>query len=74
MQVIKLSATDSTSAWMRRMMADGEVADLTVVWALEQTAGRGQPGRSWQAERGKNLTFSLLKKFEGKENIMFSPT
>ena len=65
MQVIKLSATDSTSAWMRRMMADGEVADLTVVWALEQTAGRGQPGRSWQAERGKNLTFSLLKKFEG---------
>lgn len=65
MQVIKLSATDSTSAWIRRRMADPEVDDLTVVWALEQTAGRGQPGRSWQSEKGKNLTFSLLKRFEG---------
>lgn len=64
MQVIKLSATDSTSNWMRRRMADHPVADLTVVWALEQTAGRGQPGRSWQSEKGKNLTFSILKKFE----------
>ena len=46
-------------------MAGHPVADLTVVWALEQTAGRGQPGRSWQSEKGKNLTFSILKKFEG---------
>jgi BirA family biotin operon repressor/biotin-[acetyl-CoA-carboxylase] ligase len=48
---------------MRRMMAEKEVADLTVVWALDQTAGRGQPGRVWHSERGKNLTFSILKKF-----------
>lgn len=65
MQVIKLSATDSTNAWMRREMAGAATDDLTVVWALEQTAGRGQPGRLWQSEKGKNLTFSILKKFEG---------
>lgn len=32
----------------------------TVVAARRQTAGRGQRGNSWEAEPGKNLTFSLL--------------
>ena len=64
MQVIKLSATDSTSGFLRRKMAAEPVSDFTVVWSLEQTDGRGQPGRSWHSEKGKNLTFSILKKFE----------
>lgn len=32
----------------------------TVIAATEQTAGRGQRGNSWEAEPGKNLTFSIL--------------
>lgn len=32
----------------------------TVIAADSQTAGRGQRGNSWEAEPGKNLTFSLL--------------
>lgn len=32
----------------------------TVVSARSQTAGRGQRGASWEAEPGKNLTFSQL--------------
>ncbi|MCX4264653.1 MAG: biotin--[acetyl-CoA-carboxylase] ligase [Muribaculaceae bacterium] len=31
-----------------------------VVAARSQTAGRGQRGNSWEAEPGKNLTFSIL--------------
>ncbi|MCM1066141.1 MAG: biotin--[acetyl-CoA-carboxylase] ligase [Muribaculaceae bacterium] len=31
-----------------------------VLVAVEQTAGRGQRGNSWEAEPGKNLTFSQL--------------
>ncbi|MDO4320818.1 MAG: biotin--[acetyl-CoA-carboxylase] ligase [Bacteroidales bacterium] len=31
-----------------------------VVACREQTAGRGQRGNSWEAEPGRNLTFSLL--------------
>ena len=33
--------------------------EVTLVSAEEQTAGRGQQGNSWEAEKGKNLLFSL---------------
>lgn len=32
----------------------------SVIATREQTAGRGQRGNSWEAEPGKNLTFSML--------------
>ena len=32
----------------------------TIVITDYQTAGRGQKGNSWESERGKNLTFSIL--------------
>jgi len=34
----------------------------TVVITDHQTAGRGQRGKTWEAEPGKNLTFSLILK------------
>ena len=37
-----------------------EVEDFTCYWALEQTAGIGQRGNNWEAEPGKNLTFSIV--------------
>lgn len=33
--------------------------------ALEQTAGRGQRGNSWEAEPGRNLTLSLMLRPQG---------
>lgn len=64
MQLIKLSATDSTNSYLRRLSVRESVPDFTVVQAVHQTAGRGQPGTQWVAEEGKNLTFSILKRFE----------
>jgi BirA family biotin operon repressor/biotin-[acetyl-CoA-carboxylase] ligase len=64
MQLIKLDATDSTNAYLRRISAAEDLADFTVVQAALQTAGRGQPGTHWASEEGKNLTFSVLKKFK----------
>ncbi len=32
----------------------------TVIWALEQSDGRGQRNNSWIVEPGKNLTFSII--------------
>jgi BirA family biotin operon repressor/biotin-[acetyl-CoA-carboxylase] ligase len=64
MQLIKLSATDSTNAYLRRLSRRDAVPDFTVVQAAHQTAGRGQPGTRWVGEEGKNLTFSILKRFE----------
>lgn len=31
-----------------------------VVWAEEQTSGRGQRGHAWSSLRGENLTFSVI--------------
>ncbi len=64
MQLIKLSATDSTNAYLRRLSGRESVPDFTLVQAALQTAGRGQPGTRWMGEEGKNLTFSVLKKFQ----------
>ena len=36
-----------------------------VIAARSQTAGRGQRGNSWEAEPGKNLTFSMLLRPQG---------
>jgi len=63
MQVIKLNATDSTNAHIKRMSSEETLPDFTVVQAVRQTAGRGQMDARWEAEGGKNLTFSLLKRF-----------
>jgi BirA family biotin operon repressor/biotin-[acetyl-CoA-carboxylase] ligase len=64
MQLIKLSATDSTNAYLRRLSKREPVPDFTVVQATHQSEGRGQPGTRWISDEGKNLTFSILKKFQ----------
>ena len=63
MHLIKFDAIDSTSNYLRRLMVKEEVKDGTVIWALQQTQGRGQPGKTWNSEGGKNLTFSILNRF-----------
>ncbi len=58
MNLITLEQTDSTNSALAAM---GENAtEGTVVMAVNQTAGRGQRGNSWEAEPGKNLTFSMM--------------
>lgn len=61
MQPIKLDATDSTNAYLRRLLSSTLPKDYTVVLARVQTQGRGQMGTRWRSEAGKNLTFSLLR-------------
>lgn len=66
---INLSTVDSTNLFVREMLESertGQVVSadalpgFTLVVADDQTKGRGQQGNSWETERGKNLTFSLL--------------
>jgi BirA family transcriptional regulator, biotin operon repressor / biotin---[acetyl-CoA-carboxylase] ligase len=49
---------DSTMTEARRLAAAG-APEGTIVWALEQTAGRGRRGRSWSSPPG-NLYASVL--------------
>ena len=68
-QIIKLDATDSTNLYLKGLLQSAEVRDYTIVVAKNQLKGRGQMGASWQSEPGKNLTFSVLKKFDALQSI-----
>ncbi|HTX88402.1 MAG TPA: biotin--[acetyl-CoA-carboxylase] ligase, partial [Bacteroidales bacterium] len=59
-QIIKLKTLTSTNDYAEQLLAKGEVEEGTVIWAEEQTAGKGQGANTWESEPGKNLTFSLI--------------
>ena len=62
-KIVHIDEIDSTNRWLRRFLATEEPcpseANMIVV-AKYQTAGKGCGTNSWESERGKNLTFSLL--------------
>ena len=57
--IIRLEETYSKNNYLRSYQpADAE--KITVVTAEFQTAGRGQGSNTWESQKGKNLTFSIL--------------
>ncbi len=63
MQLIKLDAITSTNSYLKLLASKKKLEDFTVVVCAHQTQGRGQKGNHWISEKGKNLTISILKKF-----------
>ena len=61
MQLIKINATDSTNTYLKQLLGETLVTDFSVVITKNQTQGKGQRGEKWISEKGKNLTFSILK-------------
>ncbi|MBO4720255.1 MAG: biotin--[acetyl-CoA-carboxylase] ligase [Prevotella sp.] len=69
-KIIHIDETDSTNHWLRMTQGDGsfvtsdditkEPSPCVIVVADYQTAGKGCGSNSWESERGKNLTFSML--------------
>lgn len=56
MKILWIDSCDSTNSYVSSIPSlDGGVA----VAARVQTAGRGQKGNSWEAQPGRNLTFSV---------------
>ena len=60
LRYLLVDETASTNTHLSRLAHT--LPDATVVYTHHQTAGRGQKGNTWEAEPGKNLTFSLLLK------------
>lgn len=58
--LIHIPETDSTNNYLSNLSDKEAVAEFTVVQTDFQTAGKGQRGNGWEAERGKNLLFSLI--------------
>ena len=63
MRIKWLEEVDSTNNELLRHV--GDYANLSVVAAVTQTAGRGQRGNRWVSAPGDNLTFSFILKPEG---------
>lgn len=57
-RLVQLSAVDSTMDEARHLAEEG-AEDGTLVWAREQTKGRGRQGRDWNSPTG-NLYLSLV--------------
>lgn len=62
MNIIKLSAINSTNDYLKRLSSSQYVEKFTIVVAEHQTDGKGQMGAKWDTAPGKNLTFSVLIK------------
>ncbi|MGB0176538.1 MAG: biotin--[acetyl-CoA-carboxylase] ligase [Owenweeksia sp.] len=51
---------ESTNSYLKNIIKNGNPAEGLTVVAEYQTSGRGQFGNTWEAEKGKNLLFSVL--------------
>ncbi len=58
--IIKLKETTSTNLYLQQLLKKEEVEEGTVIVVEEQTAGKGQGSNTWESEKGKNLTFSIV--------------
>lgn len=58
--IFKLDQTESTNNFAAELLSNQELFEGTVIISKQQTSGKGQRGRSWHSEPGKNLTLSVL--------------
>lgn len=59
-RIIRLSETTSTNNHLRGLVGKEPLPEGSLVVAEYQTAGRGQPGNTWESEAGRNLMFSII--------------
>jgi BirA family biotin operon repressor/biotin-[acetyl-CoA-carboxylase] ligase len=59
-KIIELDAIDSTNNFAKELLRNERPTEGTLVFTHDQFRGRGQMGNSWKAEKGKNLTVSII--------------
>lgn len=55
---------DSTNIYATELIDEGMAQNGDVIWALHQQTGKGQRGKVWEDESGKNIAMSLIVKPE----------
>jgi BirA family transcriptional regulator, biotin operon repressor / biotin---[acetyl-CoA-carboxylase] ligase len=61
-KVVFVPECHSTNALAHELSQNTQIIEGTIIITDHQTAGRGQRGNTWDAEPGKNLTFSVVLK------------
>ena len=60
-ETIYLKETESTNTYAKALLKSGEpCAPFTLIYAENQTKGRGRLGRSWESKKGDTLCMSLI--------------
>jgi BirA family transcriptional regulator, biotin operon repressor / biotin---[acetyl-CoA-carboxylase] ligase len=57
---IELQSVDSTNKYAMALVHEGMAHHGITLFAHEQTAGKGQRGKTWLSESGKNLMLSII--------------
>lgn len=57
---LEIPTVDSTNEYAKQLLSKSKPAEGTVIFAHEQTAGKGQFGKKWESAKGENLTFSVI--------------
>lgn len=60
----KIDAIDSTNEALKKQYQRGEIHHGELLWAKDQTKGKGQRVAKWYSQAGKNLTFSFFLSHE----------
>ena len=55
-----IASTASTNTLLHEMMRQDKLPEGFLLYTDFQSAGKGQPGNTWESENGKNLLFSML--------------
>ena len=74
-KIIKLNAIPSTNNFLKERYEKGDCVDGELVWAKEQTKGRGQRERNWISSAENSLTFSVYRSytnFDSRNTFMVS--
>lgn len=59
-RIIELSTCHSTNDYSLKKINENQLSEGDVVYADEQTHGKGQKGNVWETESGSNLTLSYI--------------
>lgn len=58
--ILRLTETESTNSAAIEMLSKGRPEEGLVIITDHQTKGKGTDTNTWESEKGKNLTFSLI--------------
>jgi len=61
MTLVVHESLPSTNDEAKRLVAEENAPEGTIVWAKEQTAGKGRQGRSWASEPGNLYSSTILR-------------
>ena len=75
MKIIKLDAINSTNEYLKEYIQVNSIINNHIVYTFNQTKGKGQRGKVWISESGKNLAVSICffpKRIKIKEQFILN--